>query len=134
MTEPLTTSIATALVTGAAAALSDGVRTLVTKLASLVRERFRRNPSDQEILDSAVSAPSDHTTVRGLADALDRHMRADPVFARQLRALWTEIVAAEAGACDGVSNVIRGQVHGNVVQARDVQGGISFNAPPPARE
>lgn len=134
MAEPLTTSIATAIVAGAASAVSDGVRALITKLASLVRERFRRTPSDQEILESAVGAPRDHTTVLQLAEALERHMRNDPTFARNVRALWMEI-QTEAGVRDQVTNVVSGQVHGNVVQARDVQGGISFGAQPsPLRE
>jgi hypothetical protein len=131
MTEPLTTSIATALVAGMAAAANDNVRALINGLVSLVRERFRRTPSDQETLDSAVRAPSDPTTVRRLAEALDRRMRADPAFAQQLRARWAEIVAAEAALRDQVANTVKGPVRGNVVQARDVQGGITFNPPPP---
>lgn len=129
MTEPLTTSIAAALAAGTTAALSDGVRALVTQLASLVRERFRRSPSDREVLASATHAPRDRTTVRGLAEALDRHMRDDPAFAERLRAIWTEIAAVEAGDRDQITNVVSGQVHGSVVQARDVQGGITFHAP-----
>lgn len=131
MIEPLTTSIAAALVAGTAAATSDNVRALINGLVSLIRERFRRTPSDQETLDSAVRAPSDTTIARQLAEALDRQMRADPAFAQELRARWAEIVAAEVVAGDQVANTIKGPVRGNVVQARDVQGGITFNPPPP---
>jgi hypothetical protein len=131
VTDPITTSVATALATGATAALSDGVRLLITKLASLVRERLGRHPSDQEALESATRGPRDDITVQRLAAVLARHMRDDPVFAEQLRTLWTEIAAAAAHHGDQITNVASGPVHGSVVQARDVQGGITFHAPAP---
>jgi len=86
MPEPITTSIATALVTGVTAALSDGTRALVTKLASLVRERLRRNPSDPDLLESVLRTPRDETAVRRLAALLDQRMREDPQFAGRSRA------------------------------------------------
>jgi hypothetical protein len=127
VTQPLTSTIAVALATGASAALSDGVRALLTQLAARVRERFRRNSSDQDILESAAHGPRDDGAVERLAEALDRHMREDPAFAGQLRSLWTEIAAA--GRRDEITNLVAGEVHGSVVQARDVQGGITFHAP-----
>jgi hypothetical protein len=130
VTEPITTSIATALATGVTAAVSDGVRALITQLASLVRERFRRSPHDQDVLESATRAPRDNSTVQRLSEALDQHMRDDPAFAARLRTLWAEIAAAEAGERDQLTNVVNGEVHGSIVQARDVQGGITFHSPP----
>jgi hypothetical protein len=126
--EPIATAIATALASGATAALSDGVRTLLTNLASLVRERFRRNPSDQDLLESVARAPRDDTTVERLAETLDRYIREDAAFAGQLRSLWTEVTAA--GRRDEITNLVTGDVHGSVVQTRDVQGGITFHSPP----
>lgn len=90
MADPLTTSIATALVTGMTAALSDGTRTLLTKLATLIRDRLRRR-SDQDTLDAAIRDPGDHDTIQRLADLISQHMREDPTFAQQLQALWRDI-------------------------------------------
>lgn len=130
MTDPLTTSIATALATGATAALSDGVRALITKLATLVRDRFRQNPPDEETLVAASSNPHDLDAVKRLAELLGQRMRGDPEFAERLRALWTDIAAAGPGHRDEITNVVSGPVHGSVVQARDVHGGITFHGPP----
>jgi hypothetical protein len=126
--EPIATTIATALASGATAALSDGVRALLTKLATLVRERFRRNASDQGLLESVGRTPCDDASVERLAEALDRHIREDAAFGDQLRSLWTEVTAA--GRRDEVTNLVTGDVHGSVVQTRDVQGGITFHSPP----
>jgi hypothetical protein len=130
MVDPLVTSIATAIVSGTAAAVGDGTRALLTKLAGLVRERLRRRPPDNGVLEVAISDPDDQGAVRRLAETLDQHMRDDPAFAKQLRAVWSEITATEARHRDDVSNTIGGPVHGSVVQARDVSGGITFQQPP----
>lgn len=130
MADPLTTSVVTALVTGATAAVSDGARTLTTKLATLVRDRLRRrSPEDQDALDAAVQHPDDPVARRRLVEVLGEHMRDDPAFAQQLRALWSDITADERHGAE-ITNVVSGQVHGSVVQARDVQGGITLHGLP----
>jgi hypothetical protein len=126
VTQPLASAVATALASGATAALSDGVRALLTQLAALVRDRFRRSTPDQDVLDSAARAPHDDGTVERLAAVLARHMREDPAFVEQLRSLWTGITAA--GQAE-ITNLVAGPVRGTVVQARDVQGGITFHRP-----
>jgi len=128
MTDPFTTGIATALAAGATAALGDGVRVLLTRLGALVRERLRRNPSDDEALTTVAWSPGDPDSVRRLAEVLEQHMRDDPEFAQRLRALWTEITAATGPG--EITNLVHGQVHGSVIQARDVQGGIVIHPPP----
>lgn len=135
MPEPITMSIAAALVGGVSAALSDGTRALVTKLGSLVRERLRRNASDDDLLESMLRAPPDDTSVRRLAELLDQRMREDPQLAGELRSAWREVAAAMEAEPDSVANRVNGPVHGSVVQARDVQGGITFHhpLPPPPR-
>jgi hypothetical protein len=130
MVDHLVTSIATAIVSGTAAAVGDGTRALLTKLAGLVRERLRRRLPDNGVLEVAISNPDDQSAVRRLAETLDQHMRDDPAFAKQLRAVWSEIAATEARHRDNVINTISGPVHGSVAQARDVSGGITFQQPP----
>ena len=129
MTDPIATSIATAVATGATAALTDATRALITKLANLIRERLRKKPSDQDTLEAATRNPEDSDAVRRLAALLEQHMREDPHLAQHLHALWRDIAAA--GGHDQVTNTITGQVHGSVIQARDVYGGISINQPTP---
>lgn len=56
---------------------------------------------------------------------LKKHIDGDAEFGTWLATLWADDVrpALEADA-SGSANVISGTVHGNVVQARDVQGSI----------
>lgn len=129
MTDPIATSIATAVATGATAALTDATRTLITKLANLIRERFRKKPSDQDTLEAATRNPDDRDAVGRLAALLEQRMREDPHLAQHLQALWCDIAAA--GGHDHVTNTVSGQVHGSVIQVRDVYGGITINKPPP---
>lgn len=130
MADPLTTSIAAAVATGATTALADGVRSLVTRLATVIRDRLQRDPSDQDALDAATRDPGDTTAVRRLADLLEQRMRDDPGFEDRVRTLWSEISVASH---DKISNVVTGTVHGSVIQARDVHGGIAINQPPQPR-
>lgn len=128
MADPLTTSIAAAVATGATTALADGVRSLVTKLAAVIRDRFQRDPSDQDTLDAATRDPGDTAAVQRLANLLEQRMRDDPGFGDRVRTLWSEI-----SSHDKISNVVTGPVHGSVIQARDVHGGIAINQPPQPR-
>ena len=129
MTDPLATSIATAIATGATTALGDGVRAIVTKLGQLIRKRLRRNSPDQDALEAAIETPRDTAAVERLARIIEQQMRDDPAFAEQVRDLWTSYKDAEHEGA--VTNAIHGTVHGSVVQARDVQGGITLHTPPP---
>ena len=129
MTDPITSSIATVLVAGATAAVTDGGRAVIATLVNAVRERFRRNPSDQDTLDAATRSPNDPAVLRRLAELLDVRMRDDPGFAERLRSLWDGVAAAEATHHDEVTNTVSGPVRGSVVQARDIHGGITFNDP-----
>ena len=129
MTDPFTTSLAAAIVTGVTRAVGDGTRALLTKLATLVRERFGKRSSDLDTLEAACRDPGDQDAIRRLSDLLSRRMHEDPAFARDIRALWHDIRLG-TGQGDGVTNIVQGPVHGSVVQARDVRGGIEFNEPP----
>jgi hypothetical protein len=78
------------------------------------------------------SHPGDSARAEAAGRALERLAAADPEFAAALREWWagTDRLVHEAEA--GNVNVIRGNVHGHVVQARDVQGPISFGGGQPA--
>ncbi|MBT8227940.1 MAG: hypothetical protein HKP61_01000 [Dactylosporangium sp.] len=129
MTDPITASIAAVLATGVTTALTDGGRALITRAAALVRERLHRNPSDEAALDTAVRRPNDPAAIEALARLLDQRMRDDPRFADQLKALWEGATPDIPVRHDEVSNTISGTVYGSAIQARDVHGGITLNAP-----
>src|SRR5436305_298088 len=97
-----------------------------TGLYDLVRRKFSRRAKDEAVLRAATGAGPESAEVLGLADALARATEADPDFDRQLRLEWVNITSGQHADNDGVTNQITGNVSGNVVQARDIQGGISF--------
>jgi hypothetical protein len=76
--------------------------------------------------------PGDPARAEAARRALEELAVVDPEFAAALREWWagTDRLVHEAEA--GNVNVIRGNVHGHVVQARDVQGPISFGGGQPA--
>lgn len=74
--------------------------------------------------------PGDSARAEAAGRTLERLAAADREFAAALRE-WragTDRLIREADA--GNVNVIRGDVHGHVVQARDVRGSISFGGDP----
>ncbi|WP_162831026.1 hypothetical protein [Amycolatopsis ruanii] len=106
MPEPILVSIATAAATKA-----------VQGLYELIKRRFADDPEATAVLETAT--PEAPETVEVLAERLDRAGREDPRFAEALREAWSQ-------HGDGANNQISGTVHGNVVQARDINGNISF--------
>jgi hypothetical protein len=77
-------------------------------------------------LAELLARPGDPARVEAAARALERLAAVDPEVAAALQEWWlgTDRLVREADT--GNVNVIRGNVHGDVVQARDVQGPISF--------
>ena len=113
MPDSMLIAIATTLATKAAGSLFD-----------LVKSKFgKRGAKDVAVLDAAAAAGPESPEVGELAAALDAAVADDPAFAEQLRTEWR---AVQAGSGD-VHQSITGNVSGRVVQARDIQGGITFN-------
>lgn len=115
MPEPVLVSIAAA-VAGKAA----------TSLYELVSSKLRQRPDADATLEAARGAAPDSPEVHALAEELDRAERADPAFHTELRSLWQNVSLQQQANDGGVVNQITGQVSGKVVQARDIDGGISF--------
>ncbi|MEU4443954.1 hypothetical protein AB0K14_10960 [Actinosynnema sp. NPDC050801] len=109
MPEPMLVSIAASLATRAVAGLYE-----------LVRAKFADDPAATLALTAAEGAAEDSPQVRELSEALERTVEADPGFGAELRA---HHAVTQSGR---VSNQISGTVHGNVLQAGDIQGGVSF--------
>lgn len=109
MPEPMLLTIAASLASRAVAGLYE-----------LVRVKFADDPVAAAALAAADGQPEDSPQVRALGEALDRTAAADPDFGARLR---DHHGVTQTGR---VTNQISGTVHGNVVQAGDIQGGISF--------
>jgi len=92
----------------------------------LVRTKFKARKEALAVLESADGAGKDSPQVIALAEELATAEAYDPQFSEQLRAQWA---AAQGLASDGgVANIIGGAITGNVVQARDITGDISFGS------
>jgi hypothetical protein len=124
MTDPIMVAIATAIAGKLAEGISDAGRAAFASLTRAVRGRLRGDPADAAALEAAEARPDDAALVERLATALDEACARDRAFRDELTLLWT---AARDGA---VTNTIGGAVHGPVVQARDVHGGIRFGGAP----
>jgi hypothetical protein len=94
-------------------------------LGSVVRRLFGRQSTSVEAVKRLGERPGDTDSIRALAQALVDDSRRDPQAAAQLRH-W--LVAAEQTLAQNnqVTNTVRGEVPGNVLQARDIHGDITF--------
>jgi hypothetical protein len=115
MTDHVLVSIAAALANKGAATIYD-----------LVKAKFAGNRKAIEALESTEGASPDSQQVHALCEYLERAESRDRVFSAQLRKRWHEVSIAQK-ADSGVNNQISGNVSGNVVQAGDIQGGVTFS-------
>jgi hypothetical protein len=123
--DEITMAIAATLATKGAEALIAGGRTALSALVRLVQHHFGRQAGQAELLRDAQRQPDDPHTRRALADALAGAMADDPEFARSLQSLWRDAFVELTADRGGVVNQFTGQAE-KVVQARDIQGNVSF--------
>ena len=114
MPEPMLIAVATTLATKAAGALFDLVKAKLSK----------RGSADVAALEAAAGAAPESAEVGRLAQVLEVAQQEDGEFAEQLRAEWQKFTQASTGS---VTQTISGTVNGHVVQAQNIQGGITFN-------
>ena len=120
MADELLIAVAAAVAKGAIDGLAEGGRAAFGALMRLVgRKLDTRSPAQPEL--------SDEARVAALRVALAEEFARDPAFAAEVRRLWTDVEAHRVVGDGNVTNEISGSVGGNAVQARDVQGGISFS-------
>ncbi|MGH3858697.1 hypothetical protein [Actinokineospora sp.] len=113
MPEPVLVSIAAALAGKSVMSLYD-----------LVKRKFSARAEAKAALEAAEGAAPGSDEVKALAVELERAAAGDQVFSDELRSLW---VATQQHADNGaVNNQISGNVSGKVVQARDIEGNVSF--------
>ncbi|AOS64478.1 hypothetical protein [Actinoalloteichus hymeniacidonis] len=126
MVDSVLIAIAAVVARQASGLLASGVRSAAAALAKAVGERFRSDPEAEAAFTDAATDPEDEESVQRLAEAIDRATKADPDFEHRLRTLWASARTEGTASHGGVVNQISGNVGGNVVQARDIHGGINF--------
>lgn len=115
MPEPVLISIAAALASRS-----------VVGLYKLVKKKFSNDPEAAAVLEAAEGAAEDTPALKKLQDKLAKAQTEDPKFAKELQDEWARVQVENQAETGGVVNSVTGSVSGNVVQAREIQGGISF--------
>jgi len=124
--DPTMTAVAVAVAGKLTETLTAAAKTALGNLVNLVKRRFAGDDAAQHALTEAEKAPDDADRVHELAKQLERLAAEDPKFAERLHGLWAQASAGLHAETGGVVNEISGSVSGHVVQARDIQGGVSF--------
>jgi hypothetical protein len=115
MPEPILVAIAAALASKGATSLYD-----------FVKRKFGGNEEAVETLEAAEGASADSAEVAVLGELLATAERDDAEFGAELRARWAELSVSQRVAGDGVANQISSEISGQAVQARDIEGGVTF--------
>ncbi|CCH15800.1 hypothetical protein [Micromonospora lupini] len=126
MEDQIVLAVATALATKGAEVLGVGARSAIGSLFSLVRSRFGTGTRESAALDAAMAHPQERWRHTALASALADVMARDPDFSAALADEWRRLAGTGVVVDQGqVVNHFSGTA-GKVVQARDVQGDITF--------
>jgi hypothetical protein len=115
------TVIAATVVTKAVEGLGEAGKSAVSALVRLVRRKLSPRGAAQDVLERAEHDPTDRAQVLALAEELRRAATEDHLFAAELDRLWRDVLDERP-----VVNSISGKVRGNVVQARDIGGDVTF--------
>src|SRR4051794_38261747 len=94
-------------------------------LSALVRRVFGRRSTSVEAVKRLGERPGDPDSIKALAEALVADAARDPQAAVQLRR-WVANAERTISQDETVTNTVTGTVHGNVLQARDIHGDITF--------
>ncbi|MGH3164892.1 MAG: hypothetical protein ACRDN0_03230 [Trebonia sp.] len=124
MSADIVAEVVNAIATSAGESLTAKGVAAVGRLISALRARFRDHPESRGTLEIALDEPSERAALDNLAAVLRARAAQDAEFAAWLADAWAGIrpdIQADQG---GTVNVVSGTVHGSVVQARDVHGGI----------
>ncbi len=119
--DPISVDALSALIVRAAA--GEAGKSTWSGLLALARHAFKRSHSVQGALEQA--AHGDREAATQAAESFVAQSRLDPTVAEALRA-WITDARRQSGE---VVNTISGEarIHGNVVQARDIDGSITFH-------
>ncbi|MFD0967603.1 hypothetical protein [Plantactinospora endophytica] len=124
MQDQLVLAVVTALAAKGGEAIITGGGSAFARLYRFLCDRFRANGSGTASLEAVVTGPGD-TERAELADAIAQLLTVDPELRPRLEALWSGARAESAASSGGVINQFSGTAD-RVVQARDIQGDVSF--------
>jgi hypothetical protein len=116
--------IVTAVASGAGGTIGAKGAEAINQLIAALRARLHHEPQSHGALEASLESPDDPAARELLASVLRDHISRDNGFAEWLAGRWAEVRPVLQVGASNSANVISGTVHGNVVQARDVQGGI----------
>ena len=120
-------TVTAATAAGTAEGLTAVGRAALARLTRLLRDTFGADTQAAATLGNAQADPSNRERLRDLHTVMADAMTDTPAIADDVHLLWHHLQRAQVSAAGGgVANSIPGTVHGPVVQARDVHGGISF--------
>ncbi|GAA2080847.1 hypothetical protein [Actinomadura alba] len=126
--DPITTSALVAVLTKVFdGASGEAGRATWSALTTLVRNAFGGRSEPAEATGELERQPGDPARIEAVAASLAAQARLDPEFADELRH-WLEDAQRPSSAEGDTINVVGGsaEIGGNVVQARDISGGIGF--------
>lgn len=124
--DPISVSALVSLLSNIFNGTSDRVgEQLWDSLTSVVRKLFGRRSTSVEAAKRLGERPGDQDAITALAQALVTESARDPQAAAQLRH-WVAEAESTIAEDQRVTNVISGDVRGNVVQSRDIHGDITF--------
>ncbi|KUO16915.1 hypothetical protein AQJ91_33385 [Streptomyces dysideae] len=124
--EPITAGLLVALASGTAGAAGQQIWASLRDLVA--RRRRGEAAGDEGELEVPAEPPRSEERAHQLAEVLNERAEQDPDFARALD-IWRRRASAEAGIRTGpgeVRNVISGGTQSTVVQARDINGPLTF--------
>ena len=122
----LAVEVVTAITSGAAGSLGAKGAEAAGRLISALRAKLHAKPA-VGALEVSAGKPDDDDASVNLISMLRDHISQDAEFGAWLANFWNVIrtdLGAEAGRSVNIIN--SGTVHGSVIQARDVQGGINL--------
>lgn len=119
--EPMSVDALTALVVRAAA--GEVGKSAWSGLLALARRAFSRSHPARAALERA--ATGEHAAAADAAGHFAAQSRSDPQLAEALQAWAADVLAQAAAVTNSISAQAR--IGGNVVQARDINGPISFH-------
>ncbi|MEV0085295.1 hypothetical protein [Saccharopolyspora sp. NPDC050642] len=126
MTDPFLDSLATALAGQAATALGAAGKQALEKVRDLLRRRSQNDPETRVALEAAEEDSAGQPQVKALAERLDQVCAEDAEFAEELRTEGAKVHEEISASDNAVVNVNRGEVK-NLIQARTIEGNITFN-------
>jgi hypothetical protein len=129
MVEAFLNDLVSALASSGGRAVAGAVASAIGRLAAGLRDKFRKDPTARGALEIVVDDPGDVEAKENLAVLLDQHVKQDPEFSAWLRTEWGLVRPLIAQVDRSVANTVCGNVSGNVVQARDIEGGVHVGLP-----